>query len=152
MKKIYLISLLGSIIIFSTCNREVEVKNACVLDFKYEKHEAVGPEGLISIIRVDDRTLRNTLLDSDYLVFNYKGGIYDIDSLYFPSPMVYVYNEMDSTLVFGQGVFGLRHFTESFIDSVIQKTKNELVIDIIDSINNKKWTITNCILMKQRPK
>lgn len=139
-----MISLLSSIVLFTSCNSDDKVKNTCVLDFKYEKHEAVGPEGLVSIIRVDDRSLRNLLLSSNRLVFNYSGGIYDIDSLYFPSPMVNIYNTTDSTLVFGQGVYGLRQYPEVFIDSVIQITKRELIIEVIDTMNNKKWAIANC--------
>ncbi|MEN6501954.1 MAG: hypothetical protein ABFC55_06220 [Tenuifilaceae bacterium] len=144
MRAIYLTISLSLIVAFSFCIRNDKVKNTCILDFKYEKHDAVGPEGLVSIIRVDDRSLRDIFLSSDRLVFKYSGGIYEVDSLYFPSPMVNIYNTKDSTLVFGQGVFGLRQYPELFIDSIIQKTKKELVIEIIDSLNNKKWTIARC--------
>lgn len=144
MRAIYLISFLSSILIFPYCNRDDKVKDTCVLDLKYENHDAVGPEGLVSIIRVDDRNLRNIFLSSDRLVFNYSGGIYDIDSLYFPSPMVNIYNTKDSTLVFGQGVFGLRQYPELFIDSVIQKIKREVVIEIIDTITTRKWILARC--------
>lgn len=144
MRAIYLTISLSLIVAFSFCIRNDKVKNTCILDFKYEKHDAVGPEGLVSIIRVDDRSLRDIFLSSDRLVFKYSGGIYEVDFLYFPSPMVNIYNTKDSTLVFGQGVFGLRQYPELFIDSIIQKTKKELVIEIIDSLNNKKWTIARC--------
>lgn len=139
------ISFLSLIVLFTSCTiRDNKVKNLCVLDFKYEKHEAVGPEGLVSIIRVDDRNLRDILLSSNRLVFNYTGGIYNIDSLYFPSPIINIYNKKDSTLVFGQGVFGLRQYPELFIDSVIQKTKSEVVIEIIDTIATRKWILARC--------
>lgn len=145
MREIFLISFLSLIVLLTSCiNRDNKVKDLCVLDFKYEKHEAVGPEGLVSIIRVDDRDVRNIILSSNRLVFNYSGGIYDIDSLYFPSPMVNIYNTKDSTLVFGQGVFGLRQYPELFIDSVIQKIKREVVIEIIDTITTRKWILARC--------
>lgn len=144
MRAIYLIISLSLIVVFSFCTRNDKVKNTCILDFKYEKHDAVGPEGLVSIIRVNNKVLRDTLLSSSRLIFNYSGGIYDIDSLYIPSPMVNIYNNKDSTLVFGQGVFGLRQYPEVFIDSIMRITKRELIIEVIDTLNNKKWTIANC--------
>ena len=145
MKEIFLTSFLSLIILFTSCiNRDNKVKNPCILDFKYEKHQAVGPEGLVSIIRVDDRNLRNMLLSSNRLVFKYSGGIYDIDSLYFPSPIINIYNKKDSILVFGQGVFGLRGYPELFIDSIIQKTKREVVIEIVDTIGIRKWILARC--------
>jgi hypothetical protein len=110
----------------------------------YEKNEAVGPEGLVSIIQVDDKELRKILLSSKRLVFKYYGGIYEIDSLYFPPPINNIFEKKDSTIVFGQGVYGLRQYPEVFIDSVIQITKRELIIEVIDTLNNKKWTIANC--------
>jgi hypothetical protein len=145
MKEISLITFLSLIILFTSCiNRDNKAKDICILDFKYEKHKAVGPEGLVSIIRVDDRDLRKIILSSKRLVINYSGGIYEIDSLYFPPPIINIYNKKDSTLVFGQGVFGLRQYPELFIDSVIRKTKSEVVIEIIDTITTKKWIIARC--------
>lgn len=139
------ISFLSMIVLFTSCTiRDNKTKNLCIIDFKYERHEAVGPEGLVSIIRVDNRNLRNIFLFSNRLVFNYSGGIYNIDSLYFPPPIISIYNKKDSTLVFGQGVFELRQYPELFIDSIMQKTKREVVIEIIDTISNRKWILSRC--------
>ena len=143
MRQIYFIGFLSLIVLLTSCINNT-AKNFCILEFKYEKHEAVGPEGLISIAQVDDKELRNILISSNQLVFKYYGGIYDIDSLYFPSPIVDIYDNKDSILVFAQGVFGLRQYPAVFIDSIIQETKKEIVIEIIDTLGNKKWTLARC--------
>jgi len=145
MRVISFFYFLSLLMLFTSCaNRDNKVKNLCILDFMYEKNEAVGPEGLVSIIQVDDKELRKILLSSKRLVFKYYGGIYEIDSLYFPPPINNIFEKKDSTIVFGQGVYGLRQYPEVFIDSVIQITKRELIIEVIDTLNNKKWTIANC--------
>ena len=141
MKRIFLTNIIILILISTSClnnsGNKIET-NQCLLDFMYEKHNAVGPEGLISIVRLNDKEFRKILLhNSNRLVFKYYGGIYNIDSLYFPSPIINVYDNKDSTLVFGQGVFGLRQYPELFIDSVIQKTKKEIIRHITFNLQLK---------------
>ena len=78
------------------------------------------------------------------LKFIYSGGVYSIDSLHFPSPFIDIYDHSDSTLVFGQGVFGLRGYSDSFIDSVMQKTREEISINVLDTLTKEKWIIKRC--------
>jgi hypothetical protein len=135
------------LIVLNSCysrSKEKSSQNFQILEFKYERHDAVGPEGLLCFVRIESKDLRNVLLKNfdNHLIFKYSGGIYDIDTLYFPKPYIDVISVFDSTLIFGQSVFGLRRFPESKIYSIILRTKKEISIKIIDTVNNNIWTLS----------
>lgn len=138
--------LLVSFLTYCTNNpsRKVDI-NQCILSFTFKKNDAVGPEGLVSIVRINDSTFRKMLLENPQrLNFEFYGGIYNIDSLHFPSPMIDVYNLKGNTIIFEQGIFGLRRYSDSFIDSVMQKTGEEISINVLDTLTKEKWIITRC--------
>ena len=115
-----------------------------ITNFKYYKHNAVGPEGLVCFAIIPDQEFRSVLLNpykSNSLIFKYSGGIYNIDTLYFPPPIIDVISPYDSTIVLGQGVFGLRRYPAYVVDSLILLTQQELIIDITDTIRDKKWRL-----------
>jgi len=131
--------LIGFIIV--NCGRTE--KKSYISDFRYEKHDAVGPEGLVCFVKVHDQNLKSVLLQANnHLTFKYSGGIYNIDTLYFPSPIVNILSVHDSTLVLGQGVFGLRRYTDSFLDSIVLMTKKGMTLEIRDTLKNETWTLT----------
>ena len=117
----------------------------CIINFNYYKTDAVGPESLVSILSVKDLNLLEVLIKNPRrLTLEYKGGIYDIDSLYFPPPLIEIYDFKDSSLIFEQDVFGLRGYSDLFIDSIMERTKKEISIEVIDTLTTKKWIIPNC--------
>jgi hypothetical protein len=148
MKRLLTINVMVLMLLNTSCinhSGKNHTINQCLLDFRYDKHNAVGPEGLASIVQINDKDFREILLfNSNRLTFKYYGGIYNIDSLYFPPPIIDIYDKKDSTIVFGQGVFRLRQYPELFMDSVIQQTKKEISIEVTDTLTNKKWTIAKC--------
>lgn len=132
--------------IFS-CNLVTEKakKGDCIINFEYFKHDDVGPESLVSIVQIQNNELKEILLRNPrVLVYNYVGGIYDIDSLYFPKPQIEIYNHKDSSLIFDQSVFKLRLYSKEFIDSIMKLTKTKISIEVTDTISKKKWTLGVC--------
>ena len=148
MKMIFrYIVIIFSIIAIVTCrnNSKIEsINDLYIVEYKYERTDAVGPEGLVCFIKIPDKYLREKLLQNyrNNLVFKYSGGIYDIDSLYFPRPFIDIFSIHDSTMVFSQAVYGFRRYSSTFMDSIISKTKSELIIEIADTITKDIWTIT----------
>lgn len=148
MRIIYsvIFSLLSILVTNCNSNQRNRIHpNDCIISFNYYKSDAVGPEGLVSILSVKDTNLLQVLIENPRrLTLKYKGGIYDIDSLYFPHPLIEIYNFKDSSLILQQDVFGLRGYQDLFIDSIMERTKKEISIEMIDTISTRKWIITNC--------
>lgn len=146
----FLFSLLSILIAISitSCNSNASSKDAledCIVDFNYYKTEAVGPENIASILNIKNKDLLEILINNPRkLLFTYRGGIYNIDSLYFPPPLIEVYSFKDSSLIFEQDVFGLRKYSNRFIDSIMTITKDEISIEFTDTLTTKKWIVTSC--------
>ena len=147
------IFIIITVILFTSCINSINKSNVqelCLIDFYFERRElgSPGPDGLICAIAITDKDVRKLLLSTvppANLKFNYFGGIYNIDSLRFPSPAYNINDINDSTIVFVQGVIGLRaYYPELFLDSIMDATKKELVIEIIDTLNGQKWLFPNC--------
>jgi len=117
----------------------------CIISFEYFHHNDVGPESLVSIVQIQNSDLKNVILRNPRLLsYHYIGGIYNIDTLYFPKPQIEIYNHKDSSLIFDQSVFELRLYSKEFIDSLMELTKKEILIEITDTLSKKKWTICVC--------
>jgi hypothetical protein len=147
MGKIIMISFVIALFISCANNAENKLKEPCVLDIWYRRRDTPGPNGLMSIVLINDRDLRNMLLSIKpplHLSFKYSGSIYNIDSLSFITPVFNIRNINDSIIGLGQGVWGLGQYTDSFLDSIVEQTKRDIVIEITDTIGGKKWTIPNC--------
>lgn len=144
MEKTIIASILFiSFLIGCKCPNKRMDKDQGILNVKFEKTNAVGPDGLICIVRIEDYALKKRLVENqEQLKLIYSGGIYSIDSLYFPSPFIDIYDHSDSTLVFGQGV--LLKYSDSFIDSMMQRTRKEISISVLDTLTKEKWIITRC--------
>jgi len=131
-----------------SCNSNLSRKQAledCIVDFNYYKTEAVGPENMASILYIKNKDLLEILINNPReLLYTYRGGIYDIDSLYFPPPLIEIYSFKDSSLIFEQDVFGLRGYSNKFIDSIMTITKEQISIEFTDTLTTKKWIITRC--------
>jgi hypothetical protein len=148
MRILYSSILLILIYLVTNCNSNPRSKKYpidCIISFHYYKTDAVGPESLINILSVKDINLLEILLKNPRrLTLEFKGGIYDLDSLYFPHPLIEIYNFKDSSLIFEQDVFGLRGYSDIFIDSIIERTKKEISIEIFDTMTARRWIIPNC--------
>lgn len=117
----------------------------CIKTFTYKKQEAVGPESLGGIIITNDNELRKLLLNKPpHYIFHFSGGIYDIDSIYFPPPYVDIYDVKDTSIFFVQNVFGLRQISTKTLDSLINQTEKNIHIEIQDTITDKKWVLVKC--------
>ena len=148
MRSLYTFIFLILAYLITNCNsnqRSKQYPKDCIISFNYYRSDAVGPESLVSILTIKNKDLLEILINNPKrLFFKYNGGIYSIDSLYFPRPLIEIYDFKDSSLIFEQDVFGLRGYPELFIDSVVQQTKKEIAIEVTDSLTNKKWTIAKC--------
>jgi hypothetical protein len=148
MKKQFLIISILFISFLTGCifhsNKSIDKKQG-ILNVKFEKTKAVGPDGLICIVRIKDKALKKRMIENPgQFKLIYSGGVYSIDSLNFPTPFIDIYDHSDSTLVFGQAVFGLRGYSDSFIDSIMQITRKEISINVADTLTKEKWIITKC--------
>lgn len=148
MKQKFVISLLILLNFISSCSIRTN-KNAkigdCISSFEYFNHDAVGPESLVSIVQINDSYLKEILSRNPrLLVYKYTGGIYNIDTLYFPRPQIEINNYKDSSFIFDQSVFELRQYPKSFIDSIMKLTERSISIEIIDTLSNKKWNLKTC--------
>lgn len=149
MKHNLVIGVFLLLIILLSCNiitQKTKNKSGdCIKSFEYFHHTGVGPESLVSIVRIQNSELKNVILRNPRLLsYHYVGGIYNIDTLYFPKPQIEIYNHKDSSLIFDQSVFELRLYSKEFIDSMMQLTKKEILIEITDTLSKKKWTISAC--------
>lgn len=147
MKKITVINI--AILLFASCanNTNYKSKAPCVIDFWYDKNEAIVAKGMVSVILTEDREFRNMLLTPQlptHLKFEYHGGIYNIDTLYFPPPIENIIRINDSIILLGQNL-SLEQYLEAFMDSIVEQTKRELVIEITNTISGKKWVIPSCV-------
>lgn len=139
------------LLILSSCNiltQKTKNKSGdCIKSFEYFHHTGVGPESLVSIVQIQDNELKNIIIRNPRLFsYQYMGGIYNIDTLYFPKPQIEIYNYKDSSLIFDQSVFGLRLYSKEFTDSIMKLTKEEIKIVIMDTLSKKIWTISACKL------
>jgi hypothetical protein len=146
-QKLCLLLIAFSIFHLISCTHPLKKKHQIdfhIEEFKYRRTEAVGPEGLVCFITINDKSLRNRLLQNyhNHLIFKYSGGIYDIDTLYFPRPFIDVFSAYDSTLVFDQAVHELRSYPINFMDSIMRETQNNVMIEIKDTITNQEWTLS----------
>jgi len=117
----------------------------CIKSFVYTKQHAVGPETLVGVIATNDNELRRLLLNKpSHFVFNISGGIYNVDSIYFPLPYVDIYDIRDTSIFFVQDIFGLRQIPANTLDSLIRRTEMDIHVEILDTITNKKWVIMKC--------
>jgi hypothetical protein len=135
--------------IFSSCNimtqKRKNKSGDCIKSFEYFHHTGVGPESLVSIVQIQDNELKNVIIKNPRLFsYQYMGGIYNIDTLFFPKPQIEIYNYRDSSLIFDQSVFELRLYSKEFIDSIMKLTKKEIIIVIMDTLSKKRWTISAC--------
>ena len=161
MKKSYFII---AVILFISCVNKVNKmydnnNDLCVIDFWYERKDefTTGSEGIVSILKITDKNLRKILLSNtdppvympSYLSLKYSGGIYNIynvDSLHYFSPSPNIININDSILSFFRKVYRYQfgEHSDSFIDSIIDITKKELVIEITNTENGETWLFPNC--------
>jgi len=146
MKSHYLYIILLFICLFASCNSNQKSKQNqtdSIISFDYHKSNAVGPESLVSILSIKNKKLIESLMKNPQrLSIEYIGGIYNIDSLYFPRPLFEIYDFKDSSLIFEQDVFCLKGYSDTFIDSIMQKTREEISINFVDTLTNEKWIIT----------
>ncbi len=143
MKRQFIIVFILFISLSTGClcpNKRMD-KSQGILNVTFERAKAVAPDGLICIVRIKDKALKKRMVENqERLKLIYSGGIYSIDSLYFPSPFIDIYDHSDSTLVFGQGVF--LKYSDSFIDSIMQITRKEISINVVDTLTKENWLIT----------
>jgi hypothetical protein len=149
MKHNLVIRVFLLLIILLSCNiitQKAKNKSGdCIKSFEYFHHTGVGPESLVSIVQIQDKELKNVIIRNPRLFsYQYLGGIYNIDTLFFPKPQIEIYNYKDSSLIFDQSVFELRLYSKEFIDSMMKLTKEEIKIVITDTLSKKIWTVSAC--------
>jgi len=146
MKSQYYHIVLLLICLFFSCNFNQKSKQNptdFIISFDYHKSIAVGPESLISILSIKNKKLIERLMKNPQrLSIKYIGGIYNIDTLYFPRPLFEIYDFKDSSFIFEQDVFCLKVYSTTLIDSLIEKTRMEMSINFVDTLTHEKWIIT----------
>lgn len=133
----------------ASCNSNTSNNSSttCCIDsfYYYFDRKVIGPQGFRSILTIVDRDLRGLLITSPRrLTYNFQGGIYAIDSLYFPNPLIDIWDFKDSSIVFDQDVFVLSGYSDLFVDSIMKKTSHDISIIIIDTLTKKKWLCFKC--------
>ena len=165
MRKTYFII---AVILFTSCANRVNnttEKTPCVIDFKYLIPDSANPNVLLSFITDIGEDLMKMLFPAvnydpvlfheyvflsffkDYnMEFKFSGGIYNYaDSIDYVGLVDYVsiHGINDSTLFLSQNIVFLEK-PEPFVDSLINITKKELVVEITNKLSGEKWIIPNC--------
>ncbi len=148
MSRLGFCSILGLVIFSCTifsCQRQQRVP--CIREFIYQQTKAVGPEAFVCILKTNDNNLDRLLAEkSNRFIYNYSGGIYNIDTLGFSSssPCYVIYEGTDNSIKLIQIVFGLSRIPTNTLDSLIKKTEKDICIELLDTITKKRWILRKC--------
>ena len=134
------------IILICSCQSQVKTQSNtyCLGDIKYKIAQTANPDHVLCTIDVPDSSLFYHLISKeDRLRIDFFGTLYNIDSFKVISHSLGA-NNIDYTIVIDQTTTSLMKYEKHYLDSIIQMTRENLRIEITDTLTHQKWKFNKC--------
>ncbi len=116
----------------------------CAGDIWYQISKTPNPDKVFCSIDVTDSTLFYYFISNENrLKIDVNGSLFDLDSFRTMNHEMFAYN-IDYTVLIGQQASDLTKYERTFLDSLIQRTREELKIVITDTLSRQKWEFIKC--------